>query len=256
MRSRLLAAPALLLCGSIALAQQGGTPAPANPTASPGAKAAAPAAKAAAAHSPSYSLGLSMGTQLKANAVPVESINATQLAQGVHDALAGKAELGDVDRQNIQKLVQEAQNRAGDTNHKAAAAFLAENGKKQGVVTTASGLQYKVNSPGSGESPKPTDEVTVNYRGTLIDGTEFDSSYKRGQPATFPLNHVIPGWTEGVGLMKPGAKYTLYVPPQLAYDLHSPPGIPPGSLLIFDVELLSAKPEAAAGKPPAPAPAK
>ena len=101
----------------------------------------------------------------------------------------------------------------------------------------------------------------MNYKGTLINGTEFDSSYKRGEPAKFPLNRVIPGWSEGVGLMKPGAKYQLWIPPQLGYDLHSPPGIPPGSLLVFEVELISAKaappapPAAAAPKAPAPAPA-
>jgi FKBP-type peptidyl-prolyl cis-trans isomerase len=115
-------------------------------------------------------------------------------------------------------------------------------------------LQYKVISPGTGSPPNPTDEVTVNYKGSLLNGNEFDSSYKRGEPAKFPLNHVIPGWSEGVGLMKPGAKYELWLPPQLAYDLHSPPGIPPGSLL----ELISAKPApppAAPSAAPTPAPA-
>ena len=115
-----------------------------------------------------------------------------------------------------------------EVNHKAAAKFLAENGKKPDVVTTASGLQYRVITPGAGAPPKPTDEVTVNYSGKLLDGTEFDSSYKRGQPAKFQLNRVIPGWSEGVGLMKPGAKYELFVPPNLAYDLRSPPADPAG----------------------------
>ncbi len=101
-------------------------------------------------------------------------------------------------------------------------------------------------------APKPTDEVTVNYTGKLLDGTEFDSSYKRGEPAKFQLNHVIPGWSEGVGLMKAGSKYELFVPPSLAYDLRSPtPAIPPGSLLIFTVELMSFK----ASPPPPAAPA-
>jgi FKBP-type peptidyl-prolyl cis-trans isomerase len=104
-------------------------------------------------------------------------------------------------------------------------------------------------------STKPTDEVTVNYRGTLLDGTEFDSSYTRGQAATFQVNRVIPGWTEALSLMKPGAKYKLFIPPQLAYDLRSPPPIPPGSLLLFEVELLSFKaaPPPAAAAAPAPA---
>jgi len=104
---------------------------------------------------------------------------------------------------------------------------------------------------GSGASPKPNDEVTVNYRGTLINGTEFDSSYKRGQPANFQVNRVIPGWTEVLGLMKPGAKWQLFIPPQLAYDLRSAPPIPPGSALIFEVELVSVK----AAPPAAPQPA-
>jgi FKBP-type peptidyl-prolyl cis-trans isomerase len=109
-------------------------------------------------------------------------------------------------------------------------------------------------TPGSGAPPNATDEVTVNYKGTLMNGNEFDSSYKRGEPAKFPLNHVIPGWSEGVGLMKPGAKYQFWIPPQLAYDLHSPPGIPPGSLLVFEVELISAKAPAPAPAPAAAAP--
>ena len=105
---------------------------------------------------------------------------------------------------------------------------------------------------GSGEAPKPSDAVVVNYRGALLDGTEFDSSYKRGQPATLGVTHVIPGWTEALQLMKPGAKYQLWIPPQLAYDTHVPPGapIPPGAMLIFDVELMSIKPPAAAAPAP------
>ena len=156
----------------------------------------------------------------------------------VSPALAGKAKMGEADQANITKLLHSA----ADANHRAAAKFLDENAKKPGIVTTASGLQYKVLAPGSGDSPKPTDEVTVNYRGTLLDGTEFDSSYKRGQPASFPVNRVIPGWTEALQLMKPGAKYELFVPPQLAYDMRSRPPIPPGSMLMFEVELLSFKP--------------
>jgi FKBP-type peptidyl-prolyl cis-trans isomerase FkpA len=242
---------AALLLSGLALAQQPPAPAAEPAAAAPAKKAAAPKA-ASAAHSPSYSLGLSMGDQLKSNYVSADSINTAALAQGVHDALSGKAELTDADNQNINKIITTAINGAGDANHRLAAKFLAENGKKPGVVTTASGLQYKVLAPGGGEAPKPTDEVTVNYKGTLLNGTEFDSSYKRGQPAKFPLDHVIPGWSEGVGLMKPGAKYELFVPPQLAYDLRPPPRspIPPGSMLIFEVELLSAKPAPPA--PPAP----
>jgi FKBP-type peptidyl-prolyl cis-trans isomerase len=208
----------------------------------------------------SYSLGVSMGEQLRATGVSADAVSSERIAQGVRDGLAGKAKMTDADRERINKLVRSAYESAGDANHRAAAKFLAANAKKPDVVTTASGLQYKVLTPGSGDSPKATDEVTVNYRGTLLDGTEFDSSYTRGQPATFPVNRVIPGWTEALQLMKPGGKYQLFVPPQLAYDLRARPGIPPGSMLIFDVELVSFKsppatpPTPALGGPPGAAP--
>lgn len=121
--------------------------------------------------------------------------------------------------------------------------FLAENATKDGVKTTASGLQYKVLKEGEGKSPSATDEVEVHYRGTLLDGTEFDSSYKRGQPISFPLNRVIPGWTEGVQLMKEGAKYQFFIPSNLAYGPRGTPGGPigPDETLIFEVELLKVK---------------
>jgi FKBP-type peptidyl-prolyl cis-trans isomerase FkpA len=214
----------------------------ASATAKKPAAAAGNTAAASEKNAASYSLGVSMGDQLRSNGVTPDQISGQRLAQGVHDGIAGKAKMTDADRQNISRLMREALQGAADANHRAAAKFLAENGKKPGVTTTASGLQYQVLAAGSGDSPKATDEVTVNYRGTLLDGAEFDSSYRRGEPATFPLARVIPGWTEGVQLMKPGAKYQLFVPPQLAYDLRPRPGIPPGSMLIFEVELLSFKP--------------
>ncbi|HEY2574421.1 MAG TPA: FKBP-type peptidyl-prolyl cis-trans isomerase [Verrucomicrobiaceae bacterium] len=121
-------------------------------------------------------------------------------------------------------------------------AFLQENAIKEGVKTTASGLQYKVLQEGTGKSPKATDTVQVNYRGTSIKGVEFDSSYKRKKPADFPLNHVIPGWTEGVQLMKEGAKYQFFVPSKLAYGAKgAPPRIKPDEVLIFEIELLKVK---------------
>jgi FKBP-type peptidyl-prolyl cis-trans isomerase len=248
-----LAVTAATLCAGLALAQQ--------PPAATDAAATTPAKKSAAkaapaARSSSYSLGVSMGTQLKNNGVTADSVNTVALGEGVRDALSGKTTLTDADQSAIQQLITKAATAGAEANHRAAAKFLAENGKKPGVITTASGLEYKVLSPGSGASPGPTDEVTVNYRGTLLDGKEFDSSYKRGQPAKFPLNHVIPGWSEGVALMKPGAKYQFWVPPQLAYDTQSPPGIPPGSLLVFEVELLSSKAAPAPAAAPTPAPAK
>jgi FKBP-type peptidyl-prolyl cis-trans isomerase FklB len=251
------AALAVLLAGAtLAQAQQSSSGTPAAPGSAatakkPAQKAAAPKAATSPKGDASYSIGVSMGQQLRSSGVTADEINTVRLAAGVHDALAKGVAPSAADRDNIRGLL----NSVGEANHKKAAAFLAENGKKPGIVTTASGLEYQVISAGSGESPKPTDEVTVNYRGTLLDGTEFDSSYTRGQAATFQVNRVIPGWTEALSLMKPGAKYKLFIPPQLAYDLRSPPPIPPGSLLLFEVELLSFKaaPPPAAAAAPAPA---
>jgi FKBP-type peptidyl-prolyl cis-trans isomerase FklB len=239
---------AALLAGAM-LAHAQNTPAGAAAPAKKAAKKPSADQAAPAKKSPSYSLGVSMGEQLRGSGVTPEMVDPEQIAHGVRDAIAGKASMSEEDRDNLRGLV----NSAGEANHRAAAKFLAENGKKADVVTTASGLQYKVVSAGSGDSPKAADEVTVNYRGVLVNGTEFDSSYKRGQPATFQVSGVIRGWTEALQLMKPGAKYQLFIPPQLAYDLRSPPGIPPGSLLIFDVELLSVK-AAPAAPPTAAAP--
>jgi FKBP-type peptidyl-prolyl cis-trans isomerase FklB len=200
----------------------------------------------------SYSLGVSMGDQMRASGISPDAVNSERLGQGVRDALAGKVKMTEADRTNIAGLLRSARETAAEPGHRAAAKFLAENAQKPDVVTTKSGLQYKVISPGSGDSPKPSDEVTVNYRGTLLDGTEFDNSYKRGQPASFPVSRVIPGWTEGLQLMKPGAKYELFVPPQLAYDMNPPPGapIPPGSMLVFEVELISVRPARGIGGQP------
>jgi len=261
------AAAAALLAGAL--------PAPAQQPAAAPVAAKAPADKAPAKtpaagaasketgqrDATSYSLGVIMGEQLRESGVTPAQISSPRVAQGVRDAITGKSKTSDADRKNMVDLIRGAQERLVDTNHRAAATFLADNGKKPGVVTTASGLQYKVLAAGSGDSPKRTDEVTVNYRGTLLDGTEFDSSYKRGEPANFRVDRVIPGWTEALQLMKPGGKMQLYVPPQLAYDTHSRPPIPPGALLLFDVELIGVKaPEAAAApaepaRPGAPPPA-
>jgi len=197
----------------------------------------------------SYALGISMGEQLRRNKVTSDAVSTEVLAQGVRDALSGKVQMSSEYQQNIVALIRGAREVEAAPNHAAATTFLAENGKKKDVMTTASGLQYKVITPGAGESPKPTDQVVVNYRGTLLNGTEFDASAKHGGPATFAANQVIPGWQEALGLMKPGAKYQLWIPPKLAYDLDSPPAIPPGSLLIFDVELVSIKPPQAAAAP-------
>ena len=124
-------------------------------------------------------------------------------------------------------------------NKAAGIAFLADNAKKANIVTTASGLQYEVLTPGTGTTtPSATDNVTVHYKGTTIDGKEFDSSYSRGEPTSFPLNRVIPGWTEGVQLMTVGAKYRFYIPAELAYGEQGAGPIEPNSTLIFDVELI------------------
>jgi FKBP-type peptidyl-prolyl cis-trans isomerase FklB len=192
----------------------------------------------------SYSIGLNIGANLSRQHV---EINSDALIAGVKDGIANKPQLTQDQIKEVmtafEKDMQEKQKAAGDKSAAEGTKFLEENKKKEGVKTTASGLQYKVIKEGTGPQPKATDTVTVNYRGTLINGTEFDSSYKRGQPATFPLNGVIKGWTEGVQLMKQGAKYQLFVPPDLAYGQRAVgPEIPANSTLIFEVELLDAKP--------------
>jgi FKBP-type peptidyl-prolyl cis-trans isomerase len=261
-----IAVAALLSCAPLAWSQTPAdkattsTAAPAAAQPKKPAKAAAPGgasdvktptnAKAQA----SYSLGVSMGDQLHHLGLTGDSIATERLTQGLRDALSGKVAMTANDQENIASFVKSARNGMADTNRAAAKAFLTENGKKKDVVTTASGLEYHVIAEGSGTPPKSTDEVTVNYRGTLLDGTEFDSSYKRGQPASFPVNGVIPGWQEALVLMKPGSKYELFIPPNLAYDVNSPPSIPPGSMLKFEVELIKVK-QPAPAVPGAKAPA-
>jgi FKBP-type peptidyl-prolyl cis-trans isomerase len=245
----------LLAAAQLAFAQQGGAGAAASSAATPKPKAAAAKGDKDDKSAASYSLGVMMGSQLRGSGVRPDDVSAERVNQGFRDAIAGKVKISDADKANINKLIHGAFDALAESNHQAAEKFLAENGKKPDVTTTASGLEYKVLSAGNGATPKPTDQVVVNYRGSLVDGTEFDSSYKRGQPATFPVNQVIPGWTEGLQLMKTGGKYQLWVPPKLAYDLQVPPGapIPPGSMLVFEVELVSIKPPAAPAAAPAPA---
>jgi FKBP-type peptidyl-prolyl cis-trans isomerase FklB len=208
----------------------------------------------------SYSIGLNIGFNLGRQNVQV---NPDVLAAGIKDAIAGKPQLNTDQVKEVmatfEKDMQQKQKAAGEKNASEGVKFLEENKKKEGVKATASGLQYKVLKEGTGPQPKETDTVTVNYRGTLINGTEFDSSYKRGQPATFPLNGVIKGWTEGLQLMKTGSKYQFFVPPNLAYgDRNVGPDIAPNSTLIFEVELIGVKPPQTAASPagaasPAPA---
>ena len=215
-------------------------PATAAPAASSAvAPATAPAPKPLDNPRASYLIGLSLGEQLKHTGIGAAAIKPEELAKGVRDALSGTAQFKPADGEQLNAWVIAARGALGERNHAAARDFLAKKGKEAGVVTTSSGLEYTVLAAGAGDPPKPTDEVSVQYRGTLLDGTEFDSSYKHGKPASFRVNGVIKGWQEALLLMKPGAKFKLYVPPELAYDLNSPPGIPPGSLLVFEVELLS-----------------
>jgi FKBP-type peptidyl-prolyl cis-trans isomerase FklB len=207
----------------------------------------------------SYSIGLELGTSLKKGNMDV---NTDTLLKGLKDGLSGAKPLLTEEQVKetmtaLQKEMMEkqaaAQKEAGEKNAAAGEKFLAENKKKDGVKTTASGLQYKVLKEGTGEPPKETDTVVTNYKGTLLDGTEFDSSIKRGEPATFPVNRVIKGWTEALLLMKPGSKYQLFIPAALAYGERAVgKDIGPNSTLIFEVELISIKPPDATATPPPP----
>jgi FKBP-type peptidyl-prolyl cis-trans isomerase len=206
----------------------------------PTAAAPATAAPAAAtAPSASYSIGLQVGEGMHRGGLTTE-LDVDAFMRGLKDALAGKTPTPE-DRERLNQFMVEVRNKLLAANHAAAREFLAKNATAKGVVTTASGLQYRIVAAGDGKaaSPAPTDKVVVQYRGKLLDDTEFDSSYARGTPATFQVNGVIKGWQEALVLMKPGAKWQLFIPPELAYDANSRPPIPPGSLLLFDVELVS-----------------
>ena len=201
----------------------------------------------------SYSIGLDIGSTLKRQLIDV---NEETLERGLKDGLTGgKPLLTDDQVKEVMATFQKdmiakqaaVKKAAGEKNSEAGKKFLEENKGKDGVKTTASGLQYKVEKEGGGPTPKATDTVKVNYRGTTIDGKEFDSSYKRGEPATFPVNRVIKGWTEALQLMKVGSKYHLVIPSELAYgERGAGQDIGPDSTLVFDVELLGIEPPAAA----------
>jgi FKBP-type peptidyl-prolyl cis-trans isomerase len=219
-----------------------------------GGAAPAPRAPELTDEQASYLFGLTLGESLHGLGLGSQ-IQPDQVTKGVKDAMAGKKSTP-AERQQVQEYARTAMQAASARNKTAADEFLAKNGKEKGVQTTASGLQYKIVKAGDAKAPAigPTDEVTVNYRGKLLDGTEFDSSYSRGQPATFPVNGVIKGWQEAIVLMKPGASWQLFVPPDLAYGPNPRPSIPGKSLLIFDVDVISAKSGKAATPPPAAAP--
>ena len=220
-------------------------PAPAAPTApgAPPAPAAPPAAPALSNEQASYLFGLTFGEQLHSIGLSNEVIP-DAVSRGLKEALQGKKSTP-AERQQVQEF---ARARWSHTRRAISRwrGILTRNSHDKGVKTTASGLQYKVLAPGDAKAPaiSATDEVTVNYRGKLVDGTEFDSSYSRGTPATFGVSGVIKGWQEALVMMKPGAKWELFVPAELAYGASPRPGIPANSLLIFDVEVLSAKPNA------------
>jgi FKBP-type peptidyl-prolyl cis-trans isomerase FklB len=212
-----------------------------------------PAAVNDAKSAASYSIGISIGTQLHGLGLSAESVTYERLIQGLRDSLSGKVVGGAQDGQRVQMWIAQIRESLAQTNKAAAEKFLAENGKLPGVVTTPSGLEYKIDRPGTGESPKPNDQVTVNYRGTLLDGSEFDSSYKTNKPFTTALgNGLIKGWTEALQLMKVGEKVELFIPPELAYGQNPPAPLPPNSLLKFEVELLGVKPAPPPGAGPPP----
>lgn len=206
----------------------------------------------------SYTIGMDIGESLAGQDMPLDI---DIVIQGLRDSFLGEETLLTQEEKQAEreKFIQQRQQQLQQQRAEEAAinleegqAFLAANAEKQGVTTTESGLQYRVVEEGDGESPDADDQVTVHYRGKLINGVEFDSSYSRDEPATFALNQVIPGWTEGVQLMREGATYELFVPSDLAYGEQGRPGpIGPNSTLIFEIELLevSPQPEAGSGEP-------
>ena len=261
--TRILPCLAGLLLVGIASAQDTNTATPSSkppqstssqsktPAAKKPASSAAKPATAVALTTPkqkgSYALGMNVGSGMRKQGV-AEAVDPALVARGLRDALSGgkTAMTEDEMRAALQQLAtevrtaQEAKNKeAGAANRKDGEAFLAANKSKEGVKVLPDGLQYKVLTEGSGPKPTASDTVTVNYRGTLIDGKEFDSSYKRGQPASFPVGGVIKGWTEALQLMPVGSKWQLFIPADLAYGDHGQGDIAPGDTLIFEVELLS-----------------
>jgi FKBP-type peptidyl-prolyl cis-trans isomerase FklB len=221
-------------------------PSTATPKTAATAKTGAPLVLKTQKDKVSYAIGLNIGKSFRKDSVDV---NSAIFARGVKDAITGakplltddelKAVLTELQAE-LKKRQDDVTRAAGETNQKAGDTFLAENKTKDGVVALPSGLQYKIITAGTGPKPAETDSVVCNYRGTLLDGTEFDSSYKRGQPATFPVNGVIKGWTEALQLMPVGSKWQLFVPPDLAYGARGAGGeIGPNATLLFEVELVS-----------------
>jgi FKBP-type peptidyl-prolyl cis-trans isomerase len=248
-------ASSLLVLVAVAAIGVAQTPPPAsNPP-----PATAPGADPAPAATPdqvSHTFGLIFAAEMHRAGITNEVV-LEAIMRGIKDGLQGQQPT-QADQQQIQAFLRSLSDAAAARNETAAKDFLARNGHEKGVVTTVSGLQYKIMAAGDKKAPaiSSTDTVTVDYRGKLIDGTEFDSSYSRGVPATFPVNGVIKGWQEALAMMKPGAKWQLFIPPDLAYGSRAQPKIPANSLLIFEVNVLSAEsgsgPKAPPGTPPTP----
>ncbi len=249
---------AMMACSGLARAESDPHAAASTPAAAP-----APAPNpATASWSAKQKLGYALGRNVGESVKPAGGdIDIDFLVRGLTEVLGGKESVMNADenrqvmmdfqKQMIEKR-QAAMKAEGEKNVAEGKKFLDDNKKKDGVKVTASGLQYKVLKSGDGKSPKPTDTVSAHYKGTLINGTEFDSSYKRNEPAKFPVTGVIKGWTEALQMMKVGDKWQLFIPPELAYGPNGrPPTIPPQSTLIFEVELVGIQ-EAAPPAPPAP----
>jgi FKBP-type peptidyl-prolyl cis-trans isomerase FklB len=236
-----------------AKAATGQTPATKTPAAKTGTAAKpapAPLPLKTAKDKASYAIGVSMAKGMKAQGVDIDP---AILARGLKDGLAGKSQLTDEEAQaalaelqkNVRAQQEEKAKAASEVNKKEGDAFLSANKAQSGVVALPSGLQYKVLKAGTGPKPTTADTVVCNYRGTLLNGKEFDSSIKRGQPATFPVGQVIPGWTEALQLMPVGSKWQLWIPANLAYGARAAgPDIGPNSTLVFEVELVSIAPKA------------
>jgi FKBP-type peptidyl-prolyl cis-trans isomerase FklB len=265
-KMNLLTAAGIVLLGSAAAQQTPATNTQTTPSAKPSTTthksttAAAkpkPLALVTDKDKQSYSIGVNVGKSLHRDSIDVEP---KVVLQGLEDALAdGKLLLTDDEMKTVMTALQtkvrqqleEKRLAQAETDQKDGAAFMAANATKEGVVTLPSGLQYKILVAGTGPKPTATDSVVCNYRGTLLDNTEFDSSYKRGQPVTITVGGVIKGWTEALQLMPVGSKWQLFIPPNLAYGERGQGPIGPNSTLIFEVELLSIQPKT----PPAAAPA-
>jgi FKBP-type peptidyl-prolyl cis-trans isomerase len=223
-----------------ATAATGKAPAPATPPVP--AAGESPKSAPIPAEVGSYDVGLMLGTQLAHNGL-AKSASVEAIVRGLREGLAGRA-MTTAERDATVKYLRDGRDGVAESNRVAAREFLERNARQPGVVALPSGLQYRVLAAGdpAAKSPAPTDQVTVRYRTTLADGTEFDRSDTHDRPATFRVNSVFKGWQEAFRSMKPGAKWQLFVPPELGYGVNTPPGVPPGALLIYELELVRVEP--------------